>query len=130
MFTPASDAKQLAFCEDRGPKSFKTDIRSVKNRDLRDGVPFEPVSDGHVAVSKILENAKANLATLKQPLESPSVEFSCPAGAVSTKDEAGNQLLSGVNSSLKIVSFSDQHNEADSSTKSKVVCTPCPPYKF
>ncbi|XP_030530296.1 uncharacterized protein LOC115740829 isoform X2 [Rhodamnia argentea] len=105
---------------DRGPKSFKTDIRSVKNRELRDGVPFEPVSDGHVAVCKILENAKANLATLKQPLEGPSAEFSCPADAVSTKDEAGNHLLSGVNSSLKIVSFSDQHNEAESSTKLKV----------
>lgn len=120
VLTPASDAKQLAFCEDRGPKSFKTDIRSVKNRDLRDGVPFEPESDGHVAVCKILENAKANSATLKQPLQGPSAEFSCPADAVSTKDEAGNHLLSGVNSSLKFVPSSDQRNEADSSTKLKV----------
>ncbi|XWS38133.1 hypothetical protein CRYUN_Cryun19dG0104100 [Craigia yunnanensis] len=50
VFRPSSDAKQLESYEDTGPKSFKTDVQSVKNKNL-DSVLQEPTSDGNFALN-------------------------------------------------------------------------------
>ncbi|KAL6280727.1 hypothetical protein ACE6H2_017608 [Prunus campanulata] len=44
VFTPPSDAKQLEFSEDRGPKTSKADIQSMKNKKLSDSVVREPAA--------------------------------------------------------------------------------------
>ena len=49
VFRPSNDAKQLEFYEDRGSKSFKTDIQSVKNKNLKDCVLQEPTSNCNLA---------------------------------------------------------------------------------
>lgn len=51
VFRPSSDAKQLEFYEDRGPKSFKADVQSVKSKNL-DNVLQEPTSDGNLALNR------------------------------------------------------------------------------
>ncbi|XWS61507.1 hypothetical protein CRYUN_Cryun07bG0131200 [Craigia yunnanensis] len=61
VFRPSSDAKQLEFYEDTGLKSFKTDIQSVKNKNLKDSVLQEPASDGNLALNHAVERPKNNL---------------------------------------------------------------------
>ncbi|KAF7828085.1 uncharacterized protein G2W53_019249 [Senna tora] len=68
-FTPTSDAKQLEFYEDRGPKIFKTDTWSIKNKNLKDVVVQDHISNDHFAVDTIMEEPNINLATTEDSSE-------------------------------------------------------------
>ncbi|KAM1477012.1 hypothetical protein ACFX1Q_038381 [Malus domestica] len=55
VFTPTSDAKQLEFSEDRGPKISKGDIQSKKSKKFSDSVVREPASDGCLPADSTVE---------------------------------------------------------------------------
>ncbi|KAI4343169.1 hypothetical protein MLD38_027703 [Melastoma candidum] len=98
VFSTTSDAKQLEFCEDRRPKSFKTDIGSVKNRNLRDSVPLESVSCGPA------DPGSSEL--LGKPLESLGVIRL--KGSLSAKSEDPQRKLSSLGGT-KVLSSSNHH---------------------
>ncbi|GMJ06304.1 hypothetical protein like AT1G32810 [Hibiscus trionum] len=60
VFRPSCDAKQLEFYEGRVPKSYTTDVQSGKNKNLKDGVLQEPISDGNLALNHAVERPKNN----------------------------------------------------------------------
>ncbi|KAK6250895.1 hypothetical protein SCA6_004900 [Theobroma cacao] len=76
VFRPSSDAKQLEFYEDRGSKSFKMDVQSVKNKNLRDGVLQEPTSDGNVALNHAIERPQNNLVAKERASEASTSSMS------------------------------------------------------
>lgn len=90
-FTPTSDAKQLEFSEDRGPKFIKDDIRSIKSKNLKDTGVQEHVPDGYVAVDNNVEELKNNLAAIKNtsealPSDLPNCALSSGADLKEKKD--------------------------------------------
>ncbi|KAE9589687.1 hypothetical protein Lal_00000059 [Lupinus albus] len=69
VFTPASDAKQLESCEERGLKIFKADSRSIKNKNLKDTVVQGRISNCHFVVDTILEEPNNNMTTTEDSLD-------------------------------------------------------------
>lgn len=55
MFTPSSDAKQLEFSEDRGPKISKADVQSVKYKRSSNSVVREPATNVSLATDYTVE---------------------------------------------------------------------------
>ncbi|KAL5833192.1 hypothetical protein ACOSQ3_016866 [Xanthoceras sorbifolium] len=76
VFRPTSDAKQFEFYEDRGPKSSRTDLQSLKNKNLWEDVHREPVSDGHLAVDNGVDKHSNNLAANEHPPNALSSDIS------------------------------------------------------
>ncbi|OIW21571.1 hypothetical protein TanjilG_06334 [Lupinus angustifolius] len=62
-FMPASDAKQLESCEERGLKILKADTQSIKNKNVKDTVVKEHYSNDHFVVDTIMEEPNNNMAT-------------------------------------------------------------------
>ena len=112
MFRPSSDAKQLEFYEDRGLKSFKTDVQSVKSKNL-DSVLQEPTSDGNFALNH--GRAKNNLVGRKRASEaSTSGMFghACSIRIEANEEKAGHQFPAAVKSSPEredLVAFPLEH---------------------
>lgn len=105
MFRPTSDAKQLEFYEDRGPKSSKTDIQIIKNKNVREDVHHEPMSDGLPADNTGADRSKTNLAANECPLEALSSDVTrhFPLNGDGLKEEMiGHQLPAASKSSLAI----------------------------
>ncbi|KAK9274630.1 hypothetical protein L1049_021881 [Liquidambar formosana] len=104
VFTPSSDAKQLEFHEDRGPKFLKTDSPNIKNGNLRDTVPQVPVSDGNLIVEKYVDKPENILAANEHPSETFSSDmsrhnYSIEAGL--KEEKTGHEVISEVKSSPK-----------------------------
>lgn len=96
MLTPPSDAKHLAFYEDRASKFSKGEVQITKNRNLREAVVKEPTSDRHVgAPSNVKHHSKETL-----PAEI-SVE-DCAAGAGPREDKIGPLFTALPESSPKV----------------------------
>ncbi|XP_004309526.1 PREDICTED: uncharacterized protein LOC101300304 [Fragaria vesca subsp. vesca] len=55
VFTPSSDAKQLEFSEDRGPKISKADVQSVKYKRSSNSVVREPATNVSLATDYTVE---------------------------------------------------------------------------
>ncbi|XP_044486862.1 uncharacterized protein LOC123211940 [Mangifera indica] len=105
VFRPTSDAKQLEFYEDRGPKSSKTDIQIIKNKNVREDVHHEPMSDGLPADNTGADRSKTNLAANECPLEALSSDVTrhFPLNGDGLKEEMiGHQLPAASKSSLAI----------------------------
>ncbi|KAJ1404009.1 Zinc finger, PHD-type [Sesbania bispinosa] len=95
-FTPTSDAKQLEFYEDRGPKIFKADTRSIKNKNLKDIVVQEHVSNDYFAVDTIAEEPNNNLTTTEESSEAlyPNItRHSLSVGDVLADEKTGHKLV-------------------------------------
>ncbi|XP_031259072.1 uncharacterized protein LOC116117184 isoform X1 [Pistacia vera] len=102
VFRPTSDAKQLEFYEDRGPKSSKTDIQIIKSKNVREDVHHEPVSDGHLAEDTGVDRSKNNLAANDCPLDALSSDVSrhfYSNGDGLKQEMASHQLPAAVKSS-------------------------------
>ncbi|PRQ16739.1 putative chromatin regulator PHD family [Rosa chinensis] len=56
VFTPSSDAKQLEFSEDRGPKISKADVQSMKYKKSSNSVVREPAPNVSLATDCTVEN--------------------------------------------------------------------------
>ncbi|KAK6646163.1 hypothetical protein PHAVU_L004801 [Phaseolus vulgaris] len=69
VFTPTGEAKQVDFYEDRGPRILKADTRSIKNKNLKEIVVQECVSDDYLAADTIMEEPNNNLTTTEDSLE-------------------------------------------------------------
>lgn len=102
MYSPTSDAKQLEFYEDRGPRSFKTDIQSVKNRNLADPEAAEPVIEDRVALSKTIEKPSKSPAS-QPPLEDLHTNVSWQSNSVLVENKTRNGFLRVITSSYKEV---------------------------
>ena len=96
-FTPTSE-----FYEDRGPKFIKDDIKSIKNKNLKDAVVPEHIPDGYLAVDNNVEELKNNLSATKHSSEAlPSDLPRCvlSSGAVLKEEKDGHQVPPVVESS-------------------------------
>lgn len=103
---PTSDAKQLEFYEDRGPKFIKDDTRSGKNKDLKAAVVSDHVPDGSLAVDNNIEEPNNNLPASKHHSEAlPSDLSRCvlSSGAVQKGAKEGQIISTAIGSSRKTV---------------------------
>lgn len=120
MLTPSSDAKQLEFYEDRGSKFSKTEIQSMKNKNLRDAVVREPLSDGCPAAC---DNAKKHTSEA-MPSEVPRHDFNMATGQ--NEEKVDNQHPAVLGSSPKTddaVATSAEHGDAGNiHVKEEVYC--------
>lgn len=95
-FTTTCDAKQLAFYGDRGPKVFKDDIRSIKNKNLKDTVVQDHISNDSFAVGTTIEVSNNNLTTTEESSEAlytKKTRRSHSAGDVLAEEKTGNKVL-------------------------------------
>uniref|UniRef100_A0A5B6ZNU3 Zinc finger PHD-type domain-containing protein n=1 Tax=Davidia involucrata TaxID=16924 RepID=A0A5B6ZNU3_DAVIN len=126
--TLSSDAKQLEFYEDRGLKVLKIDTPSIKNGNLRDTEPEDPLSGGCHVVQNDVDEPKNNLASSDHPSEALSSDVSrhnFSVGARPKEDKAGHQVSARIESSPKTVDGVAsilEHNDIGSlSVKEEVV---------
>ncbi|XP_045806472.1 uncharacterized protein LOC123899401 isoform X1 [Trifolium pratense] len=96
VFTPTSDAKQLAFYGDRGPKVFKDGIRSIKNKNSKDTVVRDHISNDSFAVGTIMEVSNNNLTTTEESSEAlypKKSRRSHSAGDILAEEKTGHKVL-------------------------------------
>lgn len=86
MFTPTSDAKQLEFSEDRGPKISKGDIQSKNSKKFSDSMVREPASDGCLPVDSTVEKH------LSEALISDTHKQKISIGDGLKEDKVGHQV--------------------------------------
>ncbi|OMP02789.1 Zinc finger, PHD-type [Corchorus olitorius] len=82
VFRTGSDAKQLEFYEDRGSKSIKTDIQSVKNKNSKDGVLQDPTLDGNFALNHTIERPKNSFVGKERALDASTSGMSGHDGLI------------------------------------------------
>lgn len=130
MVTPTADGKQLEFCEDRGSKIFKADTRSIKNKNLKDMVVQEHVSDDHVAVDTTMEEPNNNLTTTEdssEPLYPDMTKHGVSVGDVVAEEKASHKTPTLVEMSSKtddaVTSSLKQNYVGNASVKEKVWIT-------
>lgn len=103
-FTSTSDAKPLELYEDRTLKSFKSELQSNKNKNLKDSDIQEQKSDSYIAVENGVEKLKNNLAVVELPLEALSPDISRPdssTGSGLKEEKSSHEVLVAVESSPK-----------------------------
>ncbi|KHN04993.1 PHD finger protein [Glycine soja] len=125
-FTPTGDGKQLDFYEDRGSKMFKADARSIKNKNLKDMVVQEHVSDDPVAVDTIMEESNNNLTTTEdssEPLYPDMTKHGVSVGDVVAEEKASRKTPTLVEMSSKtddaVTSALKQNYVGNASVKEK-----------
>ncbi|RDY07462.1 hypothetical protein CR513_08422, partial [Mucuna pruriens] len=104
VFPPTGDGKQLDFYEDRGLKIFKAEARSIKNKNLKDLVVQEHVSDDYVAVDTIVEEPNNNLTTTEdssEPLYPDMARHGVSVGDVLAEEKTGQKAPTLVEMSSK-----------------------------
>ncbi|KAL2600931.1 hypothetical protein AAZV13_10G139400 [Glycine max] len=126
VVTPTADGKQLEFCEDRGSKIFKADTRSIKNKNLKDMVVQEHVSDDHVAVDTTMEEPNNNLTTTEdssEPLYPDMTKHGVSVGDVVAEEKASHKTPTLVEMSSKtddaVTSSLKQNYVGNASVKEK-----------
>ncbi|KAL2325257.1 hypothetical protein Fmac_024315 [Flemingia macrophylla] len=98
------EGKQLDFYENRGPKVFKADARSIKNKNLKDIAVQENVSDGYLSVDTIMEEPNNNLTTTEdssEPLNPVMSKPTLPVGDVVAEEKASHKAPGLVEMSSK-----------------------------
>ncbi|KAL5068506.1 hypothetical protein RYX36_019393 [Vicia faba] len=105
-FTSTSDAKQLAFYGGRGPKVFKDDIRIIKNRNLKDSVARDHISNDSFAGGIIMEASNNNNLTTTEE----SSEALYP-NKTRQSHSAGDVLVEG-KTSHKVLEMSSKTDDA------------------
>lgn len=86
----------MAFYGDRGPKVFKDDIRSIKNKNLKDTVVQDHISNDSFAVGTTIEVSNNNLTTTEESSEAlytKKTRRSHSAGDVLAEEKTGNKVL-------------------------------------
>ncbi|XP_022722110.1 uncharacterized protein LOC111279374 isoform X2 [Durio zibethinus] len=104
VFRPSSDAKQLEFYEDRGPKFFKTHVQSVKNKNLKDNLLQEHTSDGSLALNLVVERPKNDLGERECTSEVSIPGMSghdCPIRIEAKDEKADHQFPTAMKTSAK-----------------------------
>ncbi|KAK7269037.1 hypothetical protein RIF29_21752 [Crotalaria pallida] len=97
-FPPASDAKQLESYEERSLKISKADTRSIKNKNVKDTVVQERISNDHFAVDTIVEEPNNNLTTTEG--SSDALHPETARHSFSVADELGDEKIGNKASSL------------------------------
>nr|KYP74570.1 PHD finger protein At1g33420 family [Cajanus cajan] len=88
------EGKQLDFYGDRGPKVFKADARSIKNKNLKDIAAQEHVSDDYLPVDTVVEEPNNNLTTTEdssEPLNPVMSRPSLSVGDVVAEEKASHK---------------------------------------
>jgi len=130
VFTPAGEAKQGDFYEDRGPKILKADTRSIKNKNLKEIVVQECVSDGYVAADTTMEETNNNLTTTEdssEPLYHDMPRHGVSVVDVLAEEKPNHKPSTVVEISSKtdeaVTSALKQNNVENASAKEKVCIT-------
>ncbi|KAF9667055.1 hypothetical protein SADUNF_Sadunf16G0293100 [Salix dunnii] len=116
-FTSTSDAKPLEFYEERALKSFKSELQSDKNKNLKDTDIQEQKSNSYIAVENVAEKLKNNLAVVELPLDALSPNISRPdylTGAGLKEEKSSHEVLVAVESSPKVfnaVASAPEHDD-------------------
>ncbi|XP_057732162.1 uncharacterized protein LOC130947476 isoform X1 [Arachis stenosperma] len=125
-FTPTSDAKPLEFYEDRGLKVSKDDTRSMKNKNSKDIVVQEHISNDCFAAGTIMEEPTNNMATTEdssEPLYADTARHNFSIGDVLPEEKAGNRGPSLVEMPSKpddaVTSVLKHNGVANASSKGK-----------
>ncbi|KAI5394816.1 uncharacterized protein LOC127098422 [Lathyrus oleraceus] len=96
-FTSTSDAKQLPFYGGRGPKVFKDDIRNIKNKNVKDSVARDHISNDSFAGGIIMEaSINNNVTTTEESSEAlypNKTRQSHSAGDVLVEGKTGHKVL-------------------------------------
>lgn len=93
----------MEFYEDRGPKIFKADTRSIKNKNLKDVVVQERISSDFFAVDTIIEEPNNNLTTTEDSSDAypGTTRHGLSAGDVLAEEKTGHKAPSLVEMSSK-----------------------------
>ncbi|XP_038687353.1 uncharacterized protein LOC119986742 isoform X2 [Tripterygium wilfordii] len=91
--TATSEAKQVEFHEDRGPKYIKTNGQCNKDKRLRDTVTQEPVSDNHLAVDNGAKEPKTKLTAIESSSEGLSSDISVRNASIEAVKEEDNAMV-------------------------------------
>lgn len=126
MFRPSSDAKQLEFYEDRGPKSSKTGIQNMKNKNLPEDVQRESISNCHLSVDHGVDKHKNDLAADERPLDAFSTDTSRPhsASVDGREQEMAGHHIKGSPKTDGISGSMSEHNDARNISVKQEVCFP------
>ncbi|XP_022640984.1 uncharacterized protein LOC106771920 isoform X3 [Vigna radiata var. radiata] len=126
VFTTTGDAKQVDFYEDRGPKILKADTRSIKNKNLKETVVQECVSDDYLAVDTIMEEPNNNIATTEdssEPLYPDTTRHGVSVVDVPAEEKPNHKPPTVVEMSSKtddaVTSALKQNNVGNASAKEK-----------
>lgn len=117
----------MEFYEDRGPKIFKTDTWSIKNKNLKDVVQ-EHISNDYFVVDTIMEEPNINLATNEDSSEAlypDMIRHSLSVGQETAEEKAEKKASSVVEISSKIddtVSPFSKHNYVENASIKEQVC--------
>lgn len=129
MPTLSSDAKQLEFYEDRGPKVVKTFARSSKQGNSRDTVPADSLADSYQVVDKDAGDPEKSLAFSGQPSETLSIDvsrYNSSSEAIAKEENGGHQVPARLEISPKtddcVASSSLEHNDSGSVPIKEEVC--------
>lgn len=120
----------MDFYEDRGPKILKADTRSIKNKNLKESVVQECVSDDYLAADTIMEEPNNNLTTTEdssEPLYPDTTRHGVSVVDVPAEEKPNHKPPTVVEMSSKtddaVTSVLKQNNVGNASTKEKVCVT-------
>jgi hypothetical protein len=115
----------LAFYGDRGPKVFKDDIRSIKNKNLKDTVVQDHISNDSFAVGTTMEVSNNNLTTTEESSEAlypKKTRRSHSAGDVLAEEKTGNKVLEMSSKTDDAVTSVLKHTYLENASAKKKVC--------
>jgi hypothetical protein len=115
----------LAFYGDRGPKVFKDGIRSIKNKNLKDTVVREHISNDSFAVGTIMEVSNNNLTTTEESSEAlypKKSRRSHSAGDVLAEENTGHKVLEMSSKTDDAVTSVLKHTYLENASAKKKVC--------
>lgn len=114
----------MEFYEDRGPKVFKADTRSTKNKNLKDIVVQDHISNDSFAVDTIMEEPNNNLTTTEESSEAlypNATRLSLSVGDVLAEEKTGHKFVEMSFKTDDAVTSVLKHNPiAHASVKKKV----------
>jgi hypothetical protein len=115
----------LAFYGDRGPKVFKDGIRSIKNKNLKDTVVRDHISNDSFAVGTIMEVSNNNLTTTEESSEAlypKKSRRSHSAGDVLAEEKTGHKVLEMSSKTDDAVTSVLKHTYLENASAKKKVC--------
>lgn len=115
----------MAFYGDRGPKVFKDDIRTIKNKNAKDIVVRDHNSNDSFAVGTIIEVSNNNLTTTEESSEAlypNKTRRSLSAGDILVEEKTDHKVLEISSKTDDAVTSVLKHNYVENASAKKKVC--------
>lgn len=110
----------MEFYEDRGPKVFKADTRSTKNKNLKDIVVQDHISNDSFAVDTIMEEPNNNLTTTEESSEALYPNATRLSLSVLAEEKTGHKFVEISKTDDAVTSVLKHNPIAHASVKKKV----------